>query len=149
MGIDPLYYWIGIGFALIIAEVTMGNFILFFLGVASICVGGALWVGMPADGGMPYILFAALAVFFLLVVRSRMPAFTVGDVAQSTADEDFVGFEVTIETGFDEASPGRGRVNYRGASWDARSAQEHFATGALTTIIDRNGSTLVVGDKEL
>ena len=77
MGIDPLYYWIGIGFALVIAEVTMGNFILFFLGVASICVGGALWAGMPADGGMPYILFAALAVFFLLVVRSRMPAFTV------------------------------------------------------------------------
>ena len=149
MDIDPLYYWIGFGFALVIAEVTMGNFILFFLGVASICVGGALWVGMPAEGGGPYILFAALAVVFLMVVRARMRSLTVGDVAQSTEDEDFVGFEVTIETGFDEASPGRGRVNYRGASWNARSAQDHFSTGTLTTIIDRNGSNLVVGDKEL
>ena len=148
MSVAPLYLWIGFGFALIIAEVTMGNFILFFLGLAAVCVGGAIVLGMPADGGMPYIVFAALAVFFLLVVRARMPAFTVGDVARSTTDEDFIGFEVTIETGFDDASPGRGRVNYRGASWDASSAQSQFPTGALTTIIDRSGNKLVIGDKE-
>jgi membrane protein implicated in regulation of membrane protease activity len=109
MSVAPLYLWIGFGFALIIAEVTMGNFILFFLGLAAVCVG---------------------------------------DVARSTTDEDFIGFEVTIETGFDDASPGRGRVNYRGASWDASSAQSQFPTGALTTIIDRSGNKLVIGDKE-
>ena len=97
MGIDPLYLWIGIGFALVIAEVTMGNFILFFLGLASVCVGGAIWLGMPAGGGLPYLLFAGLAVFFLFGVRSRMPAFTVGDIAESTVDEDFIGRNATVE----------------------------------------------------
>lgn len=148
MGIDPQYYWIGIGFALVILEVTMGNFILFFLGLASICVGGALWAGMPAGSGLPFVLFAALAVFFLMVVRARMPRFTVGDIAESSVDEDFLGYAVTIESGFDEATPGHGRVNYRGSSWDASSAQSHFVQGARTKIIDRNGNNLVVGDKE-
>ena len=32
MDLNTEYIWLGIGFALIIAEVTMGNFILFFLG---------------------------------------------------------------------------------------------------------------------
>jgi membrane protein implicated in regulation of membrane protease activity len=147
MGIDPLYLWIGIGFALVIAEVTMGNFILFFLGLASVCVGGAVWLGMPADGALPYLLFVGLAVFFLLSVRSRMPAFTVGDIAASTEDEDFVGRNVTVESGFDEASPGRGRVNYRGASWDAQSSKQHFAAGEFITIIDRSGNLLIVDNE--
>ena len=30
MDISAEYVWLGVGFALIIAEVTMGNFILFF-----------------------------------------------------------------------------------------------------------------------
>ena len=147
MGIDPLYIWIGIGFALVIAEVTMGNFILFFLGLASVCVGGAIWLGMPAGGGLPYLLFAGLAVFFLFGVRSRMPAFTVGDIAESTVDEDFIGRNATVESGFDEASPGRGRVNYRGASWDAQSSKQHLAVDELIKIVDRSGNNLIV-DKE-
>ena len=45
-----------------------------------------------------------------------MRSVAVGDVASSSIDEDFVGRDVQIESGFDEASPGRGRVKYRGAS---------------------------------
>jgi membrane protein implicated in regulation of membrane protease activity len=148
MDIDPQYYWIGIGFALVIAEVTMGNFILFFLGVAAISVGGAISVGLPVTGGWPYILFAGLSVFFLLVVRARMPQFTVGDTAHSTEDEDFLGHMATIESGFDQVSPGFGRVIYRGASWDASSEQQYIAAGTRATILDRTGNNLVVGDKE-
>ncbi len=149
MGIDPLYLWIGIGFALVIAEVTMGNFILFFLGLASICVGGAIWLGMPADGGLPFLLLAGLSVFFLFGVRSRMPSFTVGDIAESTEDEDFIGRNVTVESGFDEASPRRGRVNYRGVSWDAQSSNPHISVSKLIIITDRSGNNLIVDNEEV
>ena len=46
---DAQYFWIGIGFALVLAEVLMGNFILFFLGIASIITGIALWLRMQSD----------------------------------------------------------------------------------------------------
>ena len=78
--VDAQYFWMGVGFALVLAEVLMGNFILFFLGLASIITGVALWLGMPADNGIPFLLFAALAVALLVGLRSRMRKVAVGDV---------------------------------------------------------------------
>lgn len=142
--VDAQYFWLGVGFALVLAEVLMGNFILFFLGVASIVTGVALWLGLPADNGIPFLLFAALSVALLIGLRSRMSNVAVGDVATSSADEDFVGRDVQIESGFDAASPGRGRVNYRGASWSAKSDQSHLPSGSFATIVARESNLLFV-----
>ena len=93
-------------FALVLAEVLVGNFILFFIGIASIITGIALWIGMPADNGLPFLLFATLSIALLIGLRSKMRSVAVGDVASSSIDEDFVGRDVQIESGFDEASQG-------------------------------------------
>ena len=146
--VDAQYFWLGVGFALVLAEVLMGNFILFFLGVASIVTGVALWLGLPADNGIPFLLFAALSVALLIGLRSRMSDVAVGDVATSSADEDFVGRDVQIESGFDAASPGRGRVNYRGASWSAKSDQSHLPSGSFATIVARESNLLFVAAAE-
>ena len=146
--VDAQYFWLGVGFALVLAEVLMGNFILFFLGVASIVTGVALWLGLPADNGVPFLLFAALSVALLIGLRSRMSNVAVGDVATSSADEDFVGRDVQIESGFDAASPGRGRVNYRGASWSAKSDQSHLPSGSFATIVARESNLLFVAAAE-
>ena len=66
----------------------MGNFILFFIGIASIITGIALWIGMPADNGLPFLLFATLSIA-LIGLRSKMRSVAVGDVASSSIDEDF------------------------------------------------------------
>ena len=146
--VDAQYFWLGVGFALVLAEVLMGNFILFFLGVASIVTGVALWLGLPADNGIPFLLFAALSVALLIGLRSRMSNVAVGDVATSSADEDFVGRDVQIESGFDAASPGRGRVNYRGASWSTKSDQSHLPSGSFATIVARESNLLFVAAAE-
>ena len=147
MDISAEYVWLGVGFALIIAEVTMGNFILFFLGLAAALTGVAMWMGLPADAGIPYILFAALALVLLVGVRSRMKLHLVGDSVQGSPDEDFVGKEVSIASGFNESSPGRGRVSYRGADWNARSEQAVFAPGDIIKITGRDGNTLIVNQE--
>jgi len=147
MDISAEYVWLGVGFALIIAEVTMGNFILFFLGLAAALTGVAMWMGLPAENGIPYLLFAALALALLVGVRSRIKLHLVGDSVQGSADEDFVGKEVSITSGFDESSPGRGRVSYRGADWNARSEQAEFASGAIIKITSRDGNTLIVNQE--
>ena len=142
--VDAQFFWIGVGFALVLAEVLMGNFILFFLGLASIITGVALWLGMPADNGIPFLLFAVLSIALLVGLRSRMRNLAVGDVASSSMDEDFVGRDVQIESGFDSGSPGRGRVSYRGASWNAKSEQSHLPLGSFATIISRESNLLYV-----
>jgi membrane protein implicated in regulation of membrane protease activity len=104
-------------------------------------------MGLPAENGIPYLLFAALALALLVGVRSRMKLHLVGDSVQGSADEDFVGKEVSITSGFDESSPGRGRVSYRGADWNARSEQAGFSSGAIIKITSRDGNTLIVNQE--
>ena len=115
MTIEPQYVWLVVGIALIIAEVTMGNFILLFLGVAAVIVGIALSMGMPSTGGLAYYLCAALSVVLLLGVRSRILKIVVGDIAKGSSDEDFIGHNAVVESGFYDPSPERGReaVNLR------------------------------------
>jgi membrane protein implicated in regulation of membrane protease activity len=67
----------------------------------------------------------------------------VGDSVQGTADEDFIGKDVSIVSGFDSTSQARGRVNYRGADWDARG-QAEIAAGTFAKIVGRDGNTLII-----
>ncbi|MDE0762956.1 MAG: NfeD family protein [Porticoccaceae bacterium] len=145
MTIEPQYVWLVVGITLIIAEVTMGNFILLFLGGAAVVVGIALSMGMPSTGGLAYYLFAALSVVLLLGVRSRMGKIVVGDIAKGSDDEDFIGHNAVVESGFDDPSPTRGRVVYRGASWDAVSKHACQQVGAVLLIVGREGNCLEVG----
>ncbi len=144
MDLSSEYLWLGLGFVLILAEVTMGNFILFFIGLASAITGIALWLGMPNHSGIPFMLFASLTLVLLVGVRSRLRLHMVGESVQGSADEDYIDKEVTIVDGFSEADPSRGRVSYRGADWNARSAQGPFANGAIAKITGREGNTLLV-----
>ncbi len=146
MSIEPMYFWLGIGFALIIAEVLMGDLLLFFLGVGAVVVGGALWLGVPTDYGAPFVLYAALSALLLGGVRSRLSKLGAGssDAAQASIDGDFIGRRVKVASGFDGASPGRGRVNYRGSTWDASSSQDHIAAGTLATIVGRDANLLLI-----
>ena len=81
MDLNTEYIWLGI--ALIIAEVTMGNFILFFLGLAAAITGLALWLGMPAGNGIPFLVFAGLALVLLVGVRSRLKLHLVGTLSRA------------------------------------------------------------------
>ena len=144
MDLNPEYIWLGVGFVLVIAEVTMGNFILFFLGLAAALTGVALWVGLPAQNGIPYMLFAALALVLVVGVRSRLTLNLVGDSVRGSVDDDYIGKEVTVVSGFDAASPGRGKVDYRGAEWNARSDRSEMGSLSMAKIVGRDGNTLIV-----
>ena len=62
-------------------------------------------------------------------------------------DEDFVGRRVTIISGFDEQSPGYGRVEYRGAGWAAESEQAHFSANSAALISSRRANTLIIKEE--
>ncbi|MEM7079681.1 MAG: NfeD family protein [Pseudomonadota bacterium] len=140
--------WLVIGFVLIVAEFFITSFIVIFFGIAAVLVGTAIWLGLPDDSAIPYLTFAALSVVLLFGLRSRFQDWFVGSLAEHPGDDDFLGHEVQIESGFDDASPGRGRVSYRGAGWNAKSDSAHLVAGSYATIIDRQSALLTIEPTE-
>jgi len=136
--------WILIGFLLIIAEFVLTSFIVVFFGIAALLVGLLLWLGMTAAFGIPYLVFAAFSLGSVLLLRSRFKEWFMGRTISADVDDDFIGHEVRIESGFDAANPKRGKVAYRGASWDSHSDTPILAAGSLARIVGRNGSLLAI-----
>jgi membrane protein implicated in regulation of membrane protease activity len=137
--------WVVLGFLLIAAEMFLNAFIIIFFGIAAVLVGILLWLGLPGGYGVPFFVFGALSVGLLLLLRSRFRSWFKGASTAAQKDDDFLGREAVVESGFDAASPHRGKVSYRGASWDARTTAGPFARGAYVRITDRDSSMLVVG----
>ncbi|MEZ5595232.1 MAG: NfeD family protein [Pseudomonadales bacterium] len=137
-------WWIVLGFAAVIAELFLTSFIVVFFGVAAIVVGMAIWLGLPAEGGWPYFLFGMVSLGLLFGLRSHFQRWMKGRVADSGVDEDFIGREARVISGFTADEPGRGRIDYRGSGWNARADGKVFPEGALVRIVGREGITLVV-----
>jgi membrane protein implicated in regulation of membrane protease activity len=136
--------WIVLGFVLIGAELFVNAFILVFFGIAALVVGVALWLGLPHANGLPFIVFSVASVGMLLLLRSRFQDWFKGGSTAAETDDDFLGFDAQVESGFDAATPTRGKVSFRGASWRARSDAGPFAPGDFVRICNRDSSTLIV-----
>jgi membrane protein implicated in regulation of membrane protease activity len=136
--------WIIAGILLIGAELLFANFVVVFIGAASLFTGIAIWFGLPTESGIPFILFAALAVGMIVFLRRRFQQMFKGASLSGDQDDDILGHEATVEAGFDAASPTRGKVSYRGAGWDARCEAGPLARGAFVRIVARQGLTLDV-----
>jgi len=136
--------WIVAGLVLLGGELVFGGFIVVFFGIAAIVTGVALWAGLPQTGGIPYLLFSVVAVGLLVFLRSRFQAWFTGKSISADHDDDILGHEAVVESGFDAHSPHRGRVGYRGAGWDARCALGPLAAGTYVRIVARDGLTLEV-----
>jgi inner membrane protein len=136
--------WVVLGVVLIAAEMLLNAFIIIFFGIAAVIVGILLKLGMPETNGLPYVVFGVLSVALLVLLRSRFQSWFKGGSIRAERDDDFLGRDAVVESGFDAASPDRGKVTYRGASWDARTTTGPFARGAYVRITDRDSSTLIV-----
>ena len=145
--IDVHHYWLIIGFGLMLLEFVMGNFVLFCLGLSGVVVGAALWGGLPNENGYPFLLFAILSVGLVFGLRAKLRELFEKTDAANDLKDDFIGRDVSIESGFDQATPGMGKVNYRGASWRAKSKTLQWETGQIAVIVSRESSLLII-DKE-
>ncbi|MCR9276387.1 MAG: NfeD family protein [Pseudomonadaceae bacterium] len=136
--------WLLVGFGLILSEFVMTSFITVFFGIAAVIVAIAIWLGMPADGALPYVVFAGTSLALLFGLRSRFQNWFQGDVAGGDLDDDFIGREATVTEGFDAGDPGRGRIEFRGAAWDARASGGELSAGSHVKIVARHGTVLTV-----
>lgn len=137
-------WWIVIGFGVMIAELFLSSFVVVFFGAGAILTGLAIWLGLPTTSGLQYLFFILVSLALLFGLRSHFQRMLKGEVADAGVDEDFIGFEARVIDGFGENDHGRGRIDYRGAAWQARSNENGLAPGTLVRITARDGLTLLV-----
>lgn len=130
-----------LGALMVVAEIH--SFTVYLLAVAVACfVAGGLAVG--AHTGLDLTLIA-----FGLVLLAGLPAAHVArrrlnNPESDRVSRDDVGATVRVVS----LDDGNLRVSYRGAAWDARPAAglstDALTPGARLTIVEREGSTLIV-----
>lgn len=140
---DWVLIWIVVGLALILVEFFVSGFVIIFFGVAALLTGIALWAGMSADHGIPFVMFAIVSVALLVLLRSRFKDLFTGRTLSADADDDFIGHEAVVESGFED-DQGRGKISYRGAAWDARTGEGRIDKGRVVRIVARHGMVLEV-----
>ena len=145
---DPEIIWMLLGIFLILAEFVVPGLVVIFFGFGALMVGLLILAGMPGKGPLPFVVFAAVSLGTLLLLRKQCKSWFVGKSIGSQItgeDDDFLGREAIVASGFDNARAQAGRVTYRGTQWDARTEEEtQLKTGDPVKIIDRKDSVLIV-----
>jgi membrane protein implicated in regulation of membrane protease activity len=143
------FWWLAAGVGLIVVELLVSGFVAVFFGIGAIVVGLALWMGMPASGPLPWLLFSVTALALLFGLRARFREWFTGRSISRDVDDDFVGRTARVVDGFADATHAFGRVDYRGANWDAQCPSGSvLAAGERVRITGRDGTTLHV-EKEV
>lgn len=145
---DPEIIWMLLGIFLILAEFVVPGLVVVFFGFSALIVGLLIWAGMPGEGPLPFVVFAIVSLGTLLLLRKQCKSWFVGKSIGSQIageDDDFLGREAIVASGFDNARAQAGRVTYRGTQWDARTKEEtQLKTGDPVKIIGRKDSVLII-----
>jgi inner membrane protein len=136
--------WIIAGLVMLGAELLFSGFIIVFFGIAAVATGILIWGGMPTTNGIEYAMFSGISIGLLVFLRRRFQAWFRGSSISGDSDDDIIGREGRVESGFDSSAPDRGKISFRGAGWDARSRVGPLQPGSYVRIVARHGLTLEV-----
>ncbi|RKZ14386.1 hypothetical protein DRQ50_09030 [bacterium] len=146
MSISPVLVWFLAGLVLILLELAAPGVILVFFGLGAWVVVATTALGLTGGLTSQLLVFAVASLLLLVLLRRwfRNKLHGHESAGQSGADNldnpagDLVTVTVAIAPGSDS-----GRVEYKGATWSARS-ETSIAGGQRARIIDTEGITLVV-----
>jgi membrane protein implicated in regulation of membrane protease activity len=113
------WLWIVFGIVLLVAEsATPGTLFFLFFGLSAAIVGGLAGVGIAPEPWLQWLLFPAIAIVALAILRGPLRArlFLKSD---SRPVDSIVGQAAVVLS--EVAVGGVGKVELRGTSWNART----------------------------
>ena len=136
--------FIGGGLGLMLLETLVPGGIAFFLGVGGLVVGGVRAIGLLGDPMTAAITWVFLSAGLTIALRPLMLRFVQGKISLGTTNEDAeaMGQTVTVLEPVGPEDPGR--IQFRGASWDARTLQGELPEGADAQLLYRDSLTWVI-----
>ncbi len=141
----PEIVWFIIGLVLLLLELVMPGFVIFFFGVGA-WVTALLCLFTEPDINIQVIVFAVSSVLTLLLFRRMIKnkfLYNKDDRSEAVEDE-FTGKEAVAVNDF---GPGKtGKVEFKGTSWNAESESD-IKTGQKVTIKQKENIKLKVEPK--
>jgi len=130
-------FWLICGLLLLLAEVLVPGFILFFFGVAALVVLLLLILipGLTQVFWLQLLLWISLSVVLVYFLRSRFAGTFQGRMFRSELD-DFVGKTAEVLADISPTEPGR--IKYRGTTWKAISEEEEIPEGATVLLLRKS-----------
>ncbi len=148
MDIDfsPALIWFLVGLALALSEIFLPGIILVFFGAGAWIVALTTWWGWTDSLASQLAVFTVASLILLVAlrraIRNRFLGHTTNTEDGSANLDEFTGATVKVLT---DISPdgGDGSVEFKGASWKARS-RDTLAEGERAEVITADGIVLEV-----
>ena len=142
----PEVIWFIIGLVLLLLELVMPGFVIFFFGVGA-WITALLCLFTDPSLNVQVVVFALSSVAALLIFRRMIQnkfIYNKDDRSEAVEDE-FTGKEAraTADFGTDK----KGKVEFKGTTWNAESASE-IKAGQTVIIIEKNNFKLIVEPKK-
>ena len=140
------WIWLYIGAGLMLAEILVPGFVMFFFGLSAATVG-LLMLAIPADAfdltlTWQFALFSLFSIVYLVTLRRYAKSVFLGDSEKGKAAVDeFAGRIGEVVTPIASGVPGRVMVG--DAEWNAVSSAP-IAAGAKVKVLSRSNLTLAV-----
>ncbi|POZ63446.1 NfeD family protein [Chromobacterium alticapitis] len=137
---QALTFWLGSALVALILEFMSGTFYLLVVSLAMACGGLAAWLGAPEPWQWLLASFSGIGGVLLVRQRRRRMA----KPPQQQDDPDW-GRQVEILA---LTAPGRARIHYRGAEWDAELLDTALQAGDSAYIAGRQGNLFKIASKQ-
>jgi len=139
------WIWLYIGAGLMLAEILVPGFVLFFFGLSAATLGVLILV-LPESFQLTLAwqlaLFSLFSVVYLVTLRRYLKSVFLGDSEDRlSASDDFAGRTGEVTSAIAVGVPGR--VTVGDAEWDAVSVAP-ISAGTKVKILSRKNLTLTV-----
>lgn len=145
MNWDPVLIWFLAGLAMILSEFMLPGFVLVFFGIGAWITAISTWLGLTPGWTSQLLTFAITSVVLLIPLRrwcrARFFGYVGADQDPAVNLDDLAGHEVLV---MEDLQPGEiGKVEYKGATWQART-ETALSAGSQAIIIRADGIILTV-----
>jgi len=147
MDVDPtLLTWSFVvgGLLLMMLETVVPGGVAGFLGLGGLVIAGLRAVGVLVDPWTAMLTWIFLSVGLTIALRPLAMRFVRGEVSLALTDEDAEAMGETVQVVKEVGEEEPGRIRFRGAEWDARTAEGRLPKGAEATLLYRDNLTWIV-----
>jgi inner membrane protein len=142
MEITPVLIWFIVGLVMMLLEFAIPGLIVIFFGAGAWLIAILVAIFPAMAVWVQLMLFTLLSLLSLLLLRRQLKKHFFSD-HEGVEDEnldDYIGRTALVTSAI---SKGKGKVMYRGASWDA-FADSDIPEGSQVRIVDKDSIRLKV-----
>lgn len=132
------------GVLLMILETVLPGGVAFFLGVGGLLTGGLRLLGLVSDPVVSVLVWMFVSTGLTIALRPLAVRYLGGDFSLAMTDEDAEAMGQTVTVVEPVSDETKGRIRFRGATWDARTTEGRLPKGAEARILYRDNLTWIV-----